>query len=115
MDDKSGRQLKPTARAPTVYGCRRLEHDYQVGFDYLRQCARDRGGQDEPWLCPESRAFRHRDRGSGVLPVRDGPQKRSNKLIAHVHDVIGTVIPSVKGLIIGGDFNNPNRSPFGHG
>jgi endonuclease/exonuclease/phosphatase family metal-dependent hydrolase len=27
------------------------------------------------------------------------------QLLAHVHDVIGTVIPSVRGLIIGGDFN----------
>jgi endonuclease/exonuclease/phosphatase family metal-dependent hydrolase len=27
------------------------------------------------------------------------------QLLAHIHDVIGTVIPSIKGLIIGGDFN----------
>src|SRR5438876_8967477 len=27
------------------------------------------------------------------------------QLLAHIHDVIGTVIPSIKSLIIGGDFN----------
>ena len=27
------------------------------------------------------------------------------QLLAHIHDVIETVIPSIKGLIIGGDFN----------
>jgi endonuclease/exonuclease/phosphatase family metal-dependent hydrolase len=30
------------------------------------------------------------------------------QLLAHVHDVIGTMIPSAKGLIIGGDFNTNN-------
>jgi endonuclease/exonuclease/phosphatase family metal-dependent hydrolase len=35
------------------------------------------------------------------------------QLLAHVHDVIGTVIPSVKGLIIGGDFNtNHDQAMF---
>jgi endonuclease/exonuclease/phosphatase family metal-dependent hydrolase len=27
------------------------------------------------------------------------------QLLAHIHDVIGTVIPSIKGLVVGGDFN----------
>jgi endonuclease/exonuclease/phosphatase family metal-dependent hydrolase len=35
------------------------------------------------------------------------------QLLAHIHDVIGTVIPSVKGLIIGGDFNtNHDQAMF---
>jgi endonuclease/exonuclease/phosphatase family metal-dependent hydrolase len=35
------------------------------------------------------------------------------QLLAHIHDVIGTVIPSIKGLIIGGDFNtNHDQAMF---
>jgi len=36
------------------------------------------------------------------------------QLLTHIHDVIGTVIPSIKGLIIGGDFNtNHDQAMFG--
>jgi endonuclease/exonuclease/phosphatase family metal-dependent hydrolase len=35
------------------------------------------------------------------------------QLLAHIHDVIETVIPSIKGLIIGGDFNtNHDQAMF---
>jgi endonuclease/exonuclease/phosphatase family metal-dependent hydrolase len=35
------------------------------------------------------------------------------QLLAHIHDVIGTVIPSIKDLIIGGDFNtNHDQAMF---
>jgi endonuclease/exonuclease/phosphatase family metal-dependent hydrolase len=35
------------------------------------------------------------------------------QLLAHIHDVIRTVIPSIKGLIIGGDFNtNHDQAMF---
>ena len=35
------------------------------------------------------------------------------QLLTHIHDVIGTVIPSIKGLIIGGDFNtNHDQAMF---
>jgi endonuclease/exonuclease/phosphatase family metal-dependent hydrolase len=35
------------------------------------------------------------------------------QLLAHIHDVIKTVIPSIKGLIIGGDFNtNHDQAMF---
>jgi endonuclease/exonuclease/phosphatase family metal-dependent hydrolase len=35
------------------------------------------------------------------------------QLLAHIHDVIGTVIPSIKGLVIGGDFNtNHDQAMF---
>jgi endonuclease/exonuclease/phosphatase family metal-dependent hydrolase len=35
------------------------------------------------------------------------------QLMAHIHDVIGTVIPSIKGLVIGGDFNtNHDQAMF---
>jgi endonuclease/exonuclease/phosphatase family metal-dependent hydrolase len=35
------------------------------------------------------------------------------QLLAHIHDVIGKVIPSVKGLIVGGDFNtNHDQAMF---
>jgi endonuclease/exonuclease/phosphatase family metal-dependent hydrolase len=35
------------------------------------------------------------------------------QLLAHIHDVIGRVIPSIKGLIVGGDFNtNHDQAMF---
>ena len=34
------------------------------------------------------------------------------QLLAHIHDVIGTVIPSIKGLVIGGDFNTNHDQPM---
>jgi endonuclease/exonuclease/phosphatase family metal-dependent hydrolase len=35
------------------------------------------------------------------------------QLLAHIHDVIGPLIPSIKGLIVGGDFNtNHDQSTF---
>ena len=35
------------------------------------------------------------------------------QLLTHIHDVIGTVIPSIKGLVIGGDFNtNHDQAMF---
>jgi endonuclease/exonuclease/phosphatase family metal-dependent hydrolase len=35
------------------------------------------------------------------------------QLLAHIHDVIGTAIPSIKGLIVGGDFNtNHDQTMF---
>jgi endonuclease/exonuclease/phosphatase family metal-dependent hydrolase len=35
------------------------------------------------------------------------------QLLAHVHDVIGTTIPSIKGVVIGGDFNtNHDQAMF---
>lgn len=37
----------------------------------------------------------------------------TQQLLTHIHDVIGTVIPSIKGLIIGGDFNtNHDQAMF---
>jgi endonuclease/exonuclease/phosphatase family metal-dependent hydrolase len=34
------------------------------------------------------------------------------QLLAHIHDVIGTVIPSIKGLVVGGDFNTNHDQPM---
>lgn len=35
------------------------------------------------------------------------------QLLAHIHDVIGTVIPSIKGLVVGSDFNtNHDQAMF---
>jgi len=35
------------------------------------------------------------------------------QLLAHIHDVIGTVIPSIKGLVVGGDLNtNHDQAMF---
>jgi len=35
------------------------------------------------------------------------------QLLAHIHDIIGTSIPSIKGLVIGGDFNtNHDQAMF---
>jgi endonuclease/exonuclease/phosphatase family metal-dependent hydrolase len=35
------------------------------------------------------------------------------QLLAHIHDMIGTVIPSIKGVIVGGDFNtNHDQAMF---
>jgi endonuclease/exonuclease/phosphatase family metal-dependent hydrolase len=35
------------------------------------------------------------------------------QLLSHIHDVIGTVIPSIKGLVVGGDFNtNHDQAMF---
>jgi endonuclease/exonuclease/phosphatase family metal-dependent hydrolase len=35
------------------------------------------------------------------------------QLVAHIHDVIGTEIPSIKGLVVGGDFNtNHDQAMF---
>jgi hypothetical protein len=35
------------------------------------------------------------------------------QLLAHIHDVIGTLIPSIKGLVVGGDFNtNHDQAMF---
>ena len=35
------------------------------------------------------------------------------QLLTHVHDVIGTTMPSVKGIVIGGDFNtNHDQAMF---
>jgi endonuclease/exonuclease/phosphatase family metal-dependent hydrolase len=34
------------------------------------------------------------------------------QLLTHIHDMIGTAIPSIKGLIIGGDFNTNHDQPM---
>jgi endonuclease/exonuclease/phosphatase family metal-dependent hydrolase len=46
--------------------------------------------------------------GNKEIETAENIQKREvsiQQLLAHIHDVIGTVIPSIKGLVIGGDFN----------
>ena len=46
--------------------------------------------------------------GSEEVETAGNIRKREvsiQQLLAHIHDVIGTVIPSIKGLVIGGDFN----------
>jgi endonuclease/exonuclease/phosphatase family metal-dependent hydrolase len=46
--------------------------------------------------------------GNKEIETAENIRKREvsiQQLLVHVHDVIGTVIPSIKGLVIGGDFN----------
>ena len=54
--------------------------------------------------------------GNAEIETAKNIQKREvsiQQLLAHVHDVIGTMIPSIKGLIIGGDFNtNHDQAMF---
>jgi len=37
--------------------------------------------------------------------ISENEKSQFNNYLAHIDDVIGTHIPSIKGLIIGGDFN----------
>jgi endonuclease/exonuclease/phosphatase family metal-dependent hydrolase len=46
--------------------------------------------------------------GNGDIETAQNIRKREvsiQQLLTHIHDVIGAVIPSIKGLIVGGDFN----------
>jgi endonuclease/exonuclease/phosphatase family metal-dependent hydrolase len=46
--------------------------------------------------------------GTKEIETAENIRKREvsiQQLLAHIHDVIGTVIPSIKGLVVGGDFN----------
>jgi endonuclease/exonuclease/phosphatase family metal-dependent hydrolase len=55
-------------------------------------------------------------RGTKEIETAQNIRKREvsiQQLLAHIHDVIETVIPSIKGLIIGGDFNtNHDQAMF---
>jgi endonuclease/exonuclease/phosphatase family metal-dependent hydrolase len=54
--------------------------------------------------------------GNAEIETAQNIRKREvsiQQLLAHIHDVIGTVIPSIKGLIVGGDFNtNHDQAMF---
>jgi Metal-dependent hydrolase len=54
--------------------------------------------------------------GDNEIQTAQNIRKREvaiQQLLAHVHEVIGTVIPSIKGLIVGGDFNtNHDQAMF---
>jgi endonuclease/exonuclease/phosphatase family metal-dependent hydrolase len=54
--------------------------------------------------------------GNAEVETAQNIRKREvsiQQLLTHIHDVIGTVIPSIKGLIIGGDFNtNHDQAMF---
>jgi endonuclease/exonuclease/phosphatase family metal-dependent hydrolase len=54
--------------------------------------------------------------GDKALETAQNIRKREasiQQLLVHIHDVIGTVLPSIKGLIIGGDFNtNHDQAMF---
>jgi hypothetical protein len=46
--------------------------------------------------------------GNKAIETAKNIRKREvsiQQLLTHIHDVIGTVIPSIKGLVVGGDFN----------
>jgi endonuclease/exonuclease/phosphatase family metal-dependent hydrolase len=57
-----------------------------------------------------------RDHGNKEIETAKNIRKRENsiqQLLTHIHDVIGTVIPSIEGLVIGGDFNtNHDQAMF---
>ena len=54
--------------------------------------------------------------GNAEIETAQNIRKREvsiQQLLAHIRDVIGTVIPSIKGLIVGGDFNtNHDQAMF---
>jgi endonuclease/exonuclease/phosphatase family metal-dependent hydrolase len=54
--------------------------------------------------------------GNAEIETAQNIRKREvsiQQLLTHIHDVIGTVIPSIKGLIVGGDFNtNHDQAMF---
>jgi endonuclease/exonuclease/phosphatase family metal-dependent hydrolase len=54
--------------------------------------------------------------GNAEIETAKNMRKRevsTQQLLAHIHDMIGTTIPSIKGLIIGGDFNtNHDQAMF---
>jgi hypothetical protein len=54
--------------------------------------------------------------GDPVAEAAKNIRKREvsiQQLLAHIHDVIGTVIPSIKDLVVGGDFNtNHDQAMF---
>ena len=54
--------------------------------------------------------------GDAEIETAQNIRKREvsiQQLLAHIHDVIGTVIPSIKGLVVGGDFNtNHDQAMF---
>jgi endonuclease/exonuclease/phosphatase family metal-dependent hydrolase len=54
--------------------------------------------------------------GNAEIETAQNIRKREvsiQQLLAHIHDVIGTVIPSIKGLVVGGDFNtNHDQAMF---
>jgi endonuclease/exonuclease/phosphatase family metal-dependent hydrolase len=54
--------------------------------------------------------------GDAEIETAQNIRKRevsTQQLLVHIHDVIGTVIPSIKGLLVGGDFNtNHDQAMF---
>jgi endonuclease/exonuclease/phosphatase family metal-dependent hydrolase len=53
----------------------------------------------------KSNLITHGDREAETAKNIQKREVAISQLLAHVHDVIGTTIPSIKGVVIGGDFN----------
>ena len=61
----------------------------------------------------KSNLITHGDKESGTAQNIRKREVSIQQLLVHIHDVIETAIPSIKGLIIGGDFNtNHDQAMF---